>query len=183
LQPNEYVVIHCGARDPARRWAPAKFAAVADALAEGGLRVLLTGVESERPQVEEVAARMNAASEVVCGRTTLGGMACLLEHSRLLVANDTGVSHIAAALGTSSVIVFTHSEPERWAAPDATRHRRFIEPTALTNSCCHQDAVHRCLADGCRFLPEREGPPVEVASVIEAALELSLDRTPDVAPI
>jgi ADP-heptose:LPS heptosyltransferase len=61
---------------------------------------------------------VNAAAPI-----SIGAMAALIADSRLLVANDTGVSHIAAGLGVPSVIVFSASDAERWAPLDRQCHR------------------------------------------------------------
>lgn len=123
LDGRPYVCLHPGARHPVRRWAPARFAATADALAERGLAVVLSGSSDERRIADEVARGMRAPALNLAGRTSLGALAALLAGSRMLVCNDTGVSHLADALGTASVIVFTGSDPERWAPADGVRHR------------------------------------------------------------
>ena len=183
LSTGQYAVIHAGARDPARRWRPENFAAVGDALVRSGFRVLLTGVQSEEAQLLAVAQAMHESADMLCGRTSLGALACLLKESRLLVSNDTGLAHIAAALDVPSIIVFTHSDPERWAAKDPTLHRAFVEPTALANPCCdHGTTDHRCIGDACRLGRPRQEAPVEVSHVIEAALALSVrNETRDAA--
>ena len=130
------VVIHPGARARSRRWPARHFAAVADALAARGLDVVLTGTEPERPLVRAVAANMAAPPLDLAGRTSLGGLAALLTRARLLVSNDTGVSHLAAALGTPSIVLFSHSDPSRWASVDRRRHvvvdaRLGVEPAPV----------------------------------------------------
>ena len=125
---GEYAVVHAGARLPSRRWSAAGFAAVGDALAERGLRVVLSGVEAEAPITAEVADAMSAPAVDLAGRTSLGGLGALLEHARLLVTNDTGVSHMAAALRVPSVVVFTASDPRRWAPLDGALHRVVTAP-------------------------------------------------------
>ena len=128
LERDGYACIHPGSRLPSRRWPPQAFAAVGDALAERGLRVVLTGSEGERDLTQAVFTAMRAPALDLAGRTSLGALGALLEHARLLISNDTGVSHVAAALRTPSVIVFTASDPSRWAPLDGARHRAVTAP-------------------------------------------------------
>jgi ADP-heptose:LPS heptosyltransferase len=123
LQPGEYVCIHPGASVPERRWPTSRFAAVAKALAAHGLRIVLTGTREEQPLTRMVARELAAPCVDLAGLTDLGSLAALLSGARLLVANDTGVSHLAAALRVPSVIVSTGKNPERWAPADHRRHR------------------------------------------------------------
>jgi ADP-heptose:LPS heptosyltransferase len=126
LEARRYVVIHAGSRDLLRRWPPAGFAHVADALAAKGYRVVLTGTRAERRAADTVAELMAHEALNVAGETQLGPAAALLERAALLVTNDTGISHLAAALGTPSVIVFLASDVDRWAPLDRRRHRPVI---------------------------------------------------------
>ncbi|XGV98563.1 MAG: glycosyltransferase family 9 protein [Leptolyngbya sp. BL-A-14] len=123
LQPGRYVCVHSGASIVDRRWSPKCFAIVADTLARQGLQIVLTGSAEEAPLNQAVARFMQAPSINLAGRTDLGALAVLLKGARLLVCNDTGVSHLAAALQVPSVVIFTTSNPDRWAPLDRTRHR------------------------------------------------------------
>ena len=123
LPPGEYVCLHPGARDPSRRWPPQRFAVVADALAARGLRVVLTGSADEAKLTQAVAGVMANPALDLAGRTGLGALAALIAGARLLVCNDTGVSHLAAALRVPSVVIYTASDPDRWAPLDCERHR------------------------------------------------------------
>jgi ADP-heptose:LPS heptosyltransferase len=126
LTPGGYVCLHPGSRS-ARRWPVEQLAAVGDALAETGLRVVITGTEAEHGLARELAGRLRARAVNLAGRTDLGGAAALLCGARLLVCNNTGVSHLAAALRVRSVVLIdTPAEAMRWAPLDAGRHRRVI---------------------------------------------------------
>jgi ADP-heptose:LPS heptosyltransferase len=120
---GSYACVHPGASVPERRWPADHFAAVADALAGRGLRVVLTGSEAEADLTGSVARSMKTPALDLAGRTDLGAAGALLAGARLLVANDTGVSHLAAALHIPSVILSTGENPARWAPIDEDRHR------------------------------------------------------------
>ncbi len=122
LDGNGYVVIHPGASTPARRWPVEDFATVADTIAGMGYRVVLTGSRGERAITENLGHRMHRPPLDLAGRTDLGGLAALIQGARLLVANDTGVAHIAVGVGTPSVVIFSGSDPARWAPLDARLH-------------------------------------------------------------
>lgn len=123
LQPGEYVCVHPGASVIERCWSPQKFAVVADALAARGFQVVLTGTAKEAHLTQAVRKSMRTSPLDLAGRTSLGAIAALLNHTRLLVCNDTGISHLAAALRVKSVVIFSASEPNRWAPLDRDRHR------------------------------------------------------------
>ena len=99
-------VLHPGATDGRRRWPPERFAAVADAIAREGALVAITGVEEEREVVESVAAAMDRPALALIGRLSLGGLAGLLSLATVVVSNDTGPLHLAAAVGTRTVGIF-----------------------------------------------------------------------------
>ncbi len=123
LAPGGFACLHAGASVPGRRWPTSGFAAVARALDARGLRVVLTGTEAEGPLAREVAGMAGVPWLDLTGRTDLGVLGALLGRSRLLVCNDTGVSHLAAALRVPSVVISTGDNPERWAPVDASLHR------------------------------------------------------------
>jgi ADP-heptose:LPS heptosyltransferase len=123
LWPKEYVCIHPGAHDPSRRWPADRFALVADSLGTLGMSVVLTGGKAEREITTSVSQKMKHRAIDLSGQTTLGALGVLLSNARLLVCNDTGISHVAAALHVPSVVVFTNSDPLKWAPLDRDLHR------------------------------------------------------------
>jgi ADP-heptose:LPS heptosyltransferase len=123
LVPGEHVCIHPGASVAQRRWPVSRFSAVARALHGRDLQVVLTGTAAEAALTRAVAQEAAVPCLDLAGRTDLGALGALLARSRLLVCNDTGVSHVAAGLRTPSVVISTGDNPARWAPIDGHRHR------------------------------------------------------------
>lgn len=118
------IALHAGAKAAARRWPAARFAALADALAERyGASIVLTGGAQERQLTADVRRAMRHPALDLAGETDLGTFAAAIDRLDLLVTNDTGASHLAAATGTPSVVLFGPSRPEQWAPLDRERHR------------------------------------------------------------
>jgi heptosyltransferase-2 len=92
---------------PAKRWFPDRYAAVLDALARRfGVRIVIFGSPEDRRVAEEVAAGMNHAPVILAGRTTLGQLMGLIQQCRLLITNDSGPMHLAAALNVPQLAIF-----------------------------------------------------------------------------
>ncbi len=123
LVPRGYVCIHPGASVAGRRWPAERFAAVGGAMADRGLRIVLTGTAAESGLTRDVSRHLSCPCVDLSGRTELGALAVLMSRARLLVSNDTGVSHIAAALRVPSVVISTGDNPARWAPSDRSLHR------------------------------------------------------------
>jgi ADP-heptose:LPS heptosyltransferase len=123
LQPQNFVCLHPGASTPERCWSIQHFAIVADWLAAQGWMVVLTGTAAERSRTQAVQYAMQFPAINLAGQTSLGAIAALLTQARLLICNDTGVSHLAAALQTESVVIFTTSDRHRWTPLNQQRHR------------------------------------------------------------
>jgi ADP-heptose:LPS heptosyltransferase len=129
LAGGDYFCIHPGARTRDTCWRPSHFAEVGDQLAaEFGLRPVLTGSSQEADLTAEVAAHMRHAPVDAAGSWPIGAMALLMRDARLLLCNDTGVSHIAAGLRVKSVVVFSNADIARWAPLDRHAHRCIWDP-------------------------------------------------------
>lgn len=126
-----YFCIHPGARQRDKCWPPRQFAAVGDRLAaEFGLTPVLTGSASEADLTAEVAAHMHHTPIDAAAPISVGAMAALMRKAKLLLCNDTGVSHIAAGLKLKSVVVFSKADIARWAPLDRHSHRCIWDPAA-----------------------------------------------------
>jgi ADP-heptose:LPS heptosyltransferase len=188
LPPATYAVVHPGASLPVRRWPARRFAAVADRLATLGLRVVLTGVAAEASETAAVVHAMRHEPLDLTGRTSLDALGALVAGAQLVVSNDTGVAHLADALGTPSVRIFRASDPVRWAALDGERHVALV-PDDLERRCDrsaepgHGDCLALgCLEHGAEPAPSRSIVPVEAAV---AAVERLLSLAPGarIAPV
>lgn len=131
LDPGNYICIHPGARLRDKSWPPERFAEVADRLAdEFGVGVVLTGSAGEADLAGQVASHMQARAVNAASPISIGAMAVLMRGARLLVCNDTGVSHIAAGLRLKSVVIFSKADIARWAPLDRHNHRCIWDPGA-----------------------------------------------------
>lgn len=118
-------LIHPGAASPARRWPAERWAAVARAERESGREVLLTGGPGEVELARRVARTAGLPEGCVyAGRTGLLELAALVAAAGRVLCGDTGVAHLATALGTPSVVLFGPVSPRLWGPPpERERHR------------------------------------------------------------
>jgi ADP-heptose:LPS heptosyltransferase len=126
LDARPIVVLHPGATDPRRRWPPAKFARVGDRLAAAGAHIVLTGTAPEQPLVADVRAAMRAQATGTCGRLSLGGALGLVSRARVVVANDTGLLHLAMAAGARTVGIYWAWNLFTYGPLTRTRHRPVV---------------------------------------------------------
>jgi heptosyltransferase-2 len=99
---------------PAKRWPAAHFAELARRLAADGLQVWLIGSPNDMPDAAAVVAAAGAASGAMrdlSGRTDLGTAIDLLSLAAVVVSNDSGLMHAAAAVGVPLVALFGSSSP------------------------------------------------------------------------
>ncbi len=136
MEGRRYVCVHAGAQLPSRRWPLERFAEVADRLAGEGATVVLTGGAPEAELAHALALRMRHEPVDLVGRTTLWTLGALIEGAERVVCNDTGVSHIAAALRRPSVVISCGADVARWAPLDRQRHPVVWQPMAC-RPCSH----------------------------------------------
>jgi heptosyltransferase-2 len=145
----------------AKRWPPARYAALGDLLRrETGAGIAIIGAAAERALGDRIAEGMSSRPRVLCGETSLPELTGVLSRLRLLVTNDSGPMHLAAALGVPLVAIFG---PTDWreTAPVGASHRLVREPVDCA-PCGLRDCPidHRCMRR------------VTLDRVLEAAREL-----------
>lgn len=96
---------------PAKRWPAPHFAELARRLAAGGYRVWLLGSPKDRDIGEEIEQTSAGAARNLCGRTDLGQAVDLLSAAAVVVSNDSGLMHVAAALDRPMAALYGSSSP------------------------------------------------------------------------
>jgi heptosyltransferase I len=104
---TSWVALNVSARWPTKRWPAASFAEVADRLLQEGYgAVVMIGGPDECADVAAVSGMMKTPAVDLSGATTVGLLPALLSRAALLITNDSGPMHIAAAVGTPLVAMF-----------------------------------------------------------------------------
>ncbi len=117
--PGRFVVVHPGASVPARAPSPQQAADVVEALRRSGRQVVVTGGPGER---DLTAAVTRAGAHDLGGRTDLAGLAAVLAAADAVVVGNTGPAHLAAAVGTPVVSLFSPVVPATRWAPHGVPH-------------------------------------------------------------
>jgi lipopolysaccharide heptosyltransferase II len=157
---SSWLVMHPGASASSRRYPPERFALAADRLAQRGCGIVLTGNASEIELISGIQQRMTEPSLSLAGRLSLAELAALLAAAPLLISNNTGPVHMAAALGTPVVDLYALTNPQH--TPWGVESRVLFHDVPCRNcykSVC-PEGHHHCLA------------LVSPEAVVEAAAEL-----------
>ena len=97
---------------PAKRWPVAYFAEIAQRLQQNGFEVWLIGSAKDHEVAEKIVALGNLASRNLCGKTDLIDAIALLSCAGLVISNDSGLMHLAAALDKPMIALFGSSSPQ-----------------------------------------------------------------------
>lgn len=116
ISPDNYVALIPGSAHEDKRWPVERFAELAERISsQFGLPIVATGDSGESALIEKLKDLSNVHVANIAGKTSLSELVVLLKNARLVVSNDTGPGHIAAALSTPLVLMFSWSNPARIA--------------------------------------------------------------------
>jgi heptosyltransferase-3 len=111
---RQYAVLHVSPKFAYKTWSVAGWVALGRRLIDQGLLVVVAGgALDQRAASEEVAKNLPAAVDLV-GRMTLPALGYLLSRAAVYIGTDTAVSHMAAAVGAPTVVLFGPSNPVKW---------------------------------------------------------------------
>ena len=129
---QHYICIHPGAGASSKLWRADKMAALADALAaEFAPRIVFTGTPNEAGLIKEIAGQLQNTEPIVLGDLTIGEAAALYRMARLAVGPDSGIMHLAAAVGTATVALFGPADPAEFKPwGETSRHAVITSPMA-----------------------------------------------------
>jgi ADP-heptose:LPS heptosyltransferase len=114
IEPDSYTVFVPTSAHEDKCWPAERFAALADRVSKQfHLSIIATGAASEKGTVERLRNLANVSIANFAGVTSLNELVALLKGARLVVSNDTGPGHIAAALGVPVVLIFGPTNPAR----------------------------------------------------------------------
>ncbi|MFN0139711.1 MAG: glycosyltransferase family 9 protein [Pyrinomonadaceae bacterium] len=108
-----YALLHPGTAFFTKQWPIENFARTAEFLAERGLRIVAISSKGESESLRELAAASKTPITTF-DDLTLPEITALASKARLFVGNDSGIAHIAAAVGTPSVVIFGSSNRDHW---------------------------------------------------------------------
>lgn len=172
------VVIHPGgAVNPgasmfSKRWPAVRFGELASLLAvECGASIVVVGAESDRDAVQTAIDFTDAPVTDLSGNLTVDEVAALVRHASVYVGNDSGMSHLAAAVGTPTVTIFGPTNPARY---------RPLGPNAIVCAPVDDWSSYPEIVD--LRVPEEISPEfdireVEVAQVLTACREALANAT------
>lgn len=160
VRSADWVLVHPGASAPSRRWPPDYYAQALRVLAGHGLRFVLTGDASEVTLIDDIIAEAGIDALNVGGQLDLDTLVALIARAPLVISNNTGPAHIAAAVGTPVVDLYALTNPQHtpWAVPSRV--------------LSHDVECRWCFASVCRTGHHLCLRGVTPAQVVDAALEL-----------
>ena len=172
VEQRRWLAMHPGASAPSRRYPASGFVdAGRELVAAMGYDIVLTGAPSEIELTEEIRTGIGANAHSVAGRVDLAGLAAVIARAPLLITNNTGPAHMAAAVGTPVVDLYALTNPQH--TPWGVAHRVLFHdvPCRYCYKSVCPEGHQNCL---------RLVPP---ADVVAAAADLLARRPTPAAPL
>jgi ADP-heptose:LPS heptosyltransferase len=172
-------ILHPVASAAYKEWQGTAFEAVAQALTKThNLTVVVVGSPSDRRRCDSLAAnarQQGADALSVAGKLSLHETATLLQEARLFIGTDSGLAHLAIALGTPTVVLFGPSDPDKWGVRSV--HHTIVHRALPCSPCCMFGKHTPCTRLACM-------QAITVDEVMEAAGRvLSAARDPAETPV
>lgn len=142
---GQMAALHPGAGNVAKRWPLGRFRELSHTfLGQTALQLLTIEGPAEPGVGRALVEGLPARRCLLAANLPLGTIAALLRHCRFFIGNDSGISHLAAALGVASVVLFGPTEPGHWA-PLGKRVRILRNSTGCMGCESAAERAHRCM--------------------------------------
>ncbi len=131
-----------------KNWPVEHIARLCDLLSDKGIRVLITGMEKDKPLAEQLLARTKSKPAVFVGRTDILQLAALIERCKVYVTPDSAPLHVAAAMGIPLVVLFGPTDSRRHQPP--ARNMIILEKKPACAPCYSPRCLittHVCMRD------------------------------------
>ena len=158
---SKIALLHPASVFATKQWSPENFAKIAEYLAARGIARIAVATKSERNLLAELVKSSRVPIKTF-EDLTLPEITALASRASLFVGNDSGIAHIAAAVGTPSVVIFGSSNRNHWRPWTDAPNEIVFEPFA-----CQPCAGYRC---------EVYGEPKCILSVQPATVIAAIDR-------
>lgn len=110
---RQWILLHPGASAPSRRYPPDQWACVIrDLASRTGLPMVLTGEAAEQPLIEQIVEASGGGAVSLAGQLDLGELGAAIKLASLVISNNTGPAHLAAAIGTPLVDLYALTNPQ-----------------------------------------------------------------------
>ncbi|KAB7733221.1 glycosyl transferase [Rudanella paleaurantiibacter] len=166
-----WVLLHAGVSEEKRRYPAGEFAEVGRQLTAQGIQVGLTGSADERAYVQSIGEQIGRGAFNLAGTLPLPAFCALVADAPVLLANNTGPVHIAAAVGTPVVVAYAKTNPQHtpWMVPNRVLYMEVPPHLRSSNVLLQQ-------------FPEPALPKATPNRLVQAIAELLTDRQRDWGP-
>ncbi len=151
LQPKKYAVLAPGCHPAAylKRWGADNYADLAAKLHATGIeKIVILGGPDEKDECQQIAEKCKAYAINLCGKTQILDIPVIVESALCIIANDTGIAHLAASTTTPMLVIFGPTDPRR-NKPVGSRIIAIqvdIADVPCLNCYCKQPCSHhRCM--------------------------------------
>jgi len=161
LVGHRWVMVHPTARYWFKAWPFERFAMLSDRLAKQNLSIVLVGNASDQEIASKIQKVVNTSIFSLVGKTSLLELAALMQHADVFIGNDTGLMHMAAAVGCPVLGLFGPTNPQTWG------------PRGKKTKVIYKELDCRaCFHPGCFRGEDSCMKQISVDEVYETALEL-----------
>lgn len=142
LKPEERLVgFNIGSAVKTKRWAPERFAQVADTLAAEGYRTVFFGGTMDEVMVREATSLMQSRPIIATGKFSIGELAAAMKRCRLIITNDSGPMHVAISQKVPIVAMYGPSHPDLYGP--YTKEATIVTAQPPCNGCA-KGMKHEC---------------------------------------